>query len=212
MHQSCYVMALSIGRWMIRKSRPLTAVLMAVRVNLLNVTIVSTTLALAITTPGMTGGQAGFILGFSSKVVEELHNILYDLRNYDLDGVKLERLDEYRNLETEDIPILYGEKKANDPDFDAVREALSNWPSNGDIEVKGLGARYGPDMPNILHDVSFSCKGGERVGIVGSTGGGKSTLAKALLRFVELTAGKIQIDGKGRTYLCTCILRDMTDS
>jgi ABC-type multidrug transport system fused ATPase/permease subunit len=177
-----------------------TSLMISVRVNLLNVAIVSTTLALAITTPGMTGGQAGFILGFSTKVVEELHNILYDLRNYDLDGVKLERLDEYRKLETEDIPMLYGEEKANTPELDAISRALANWPSAGNIQVTGLGARYAPDMPNILHDVSFACRGGERVGIVGATGGGKSTLAKALFRFVEVTTGKIEIDGKGMLF------------
>jgi ABC-type bacteriocin/lantibiotic exporter with double-glycine peptidase domain len=63
--------------------------------------------------------------------------------------------------------------------------------------VSGLGARYAPDMPEILHGVSFNCQGGERVGIVGATGGGKSTLAKAFFSFVDITTGSIEIDGKG---------------
>ena len=198
MHQSCYVLALSIGRWVTRK--PLAhgfTVLMVVYANLLDVLVVGATLALLTRTPGMTGGQAGFILGFASRVVYDLHDVLFYLRNYDLDGVKLERVAEYRNLEIEDIPCLYDNVDLIHSD-DPILAALSHWPSQGALNVTNLAARYAPDMPDILHDVSFSCTGGERVGIVGATGGGKSTLAKALFSFVEVTKGKIEIDGKGK--------------
>jgi ABC-type multidrug transport system fused ATPase/permease subunit len=197
MYQSCYVLALSMGRWMICMYEPQCSPLTSVRVNIFNVIIVSATLALVITTPGMTGSQAGFILGFASRVVDDLHNVLYDLRNYDLDGVKLERLAEYRNLDTEDIPALIGSKEMAETTNDPMVTALADWPSKGAIQVTDLAARYAPDMPEILHDVSFSCDGGERVGIVGASGGGKSTLAKALFSFVEVTKGRIEIDGKG---------------
>lgn len=145
----------------------------------------------------MSGSQAGFILGFASRVVDDLHNVLSDLRDYDLDGVKLERLAEYRNLDTEDIPALIGSKEMVDTTNDPVITSLSDWPSTGAIQITDLAARYASDMPEILHDVSFSCDGGERVGIVGASGGGKSTLAKALFSFVEVTKGKIEIDDKG---------------
>lgn len=168
-----------------------------VRVNLVDVLVVAATLALLIHTPGMTGGQAGFIIGFASRVVSDVHDVLYELRNYDLDGVKLERLAEYRNLETEDIPSLCDSGNPLDSNLDPTLASLSNWPSQGVIRVTNLAARYAPTMPEILHDVSFSCTGGERVGIVGATGGGKSTLAKALFSFVEVTKGKIEIDDRG---------------
>jgi ABC-type multidrug transport system fused ATPase/permease subunit len=176
---------------------------MTVRVNLLDILVVASTLALLIKTPGMTGGQAGFIIGFAARVVDDLHDVLFELRNYDLDGVKLERLAEYRNLEIEDIPCLYETNELQDS-TDPVRTALPNWPSEGAINITNLAARYAPDMPDILHDVSFSCDGGERVGIVGATGGGKSTLAKALFSFVEVTKGKIEIDNKGKPQRLPC--------
>jgi ABC-type multidrug transport system fused ATPase/permease subunit len=159
--------------------------------------IVSATLALVIKAPGMTGSQAGFIISFASRVLDDLHDVLYELRNYDLDGVKLERLAEYRNLESEDIPVLYDRGSLDDSTSDPVVAALPTWPSEGAIQVSNLAARYASDMPEILHDVSFSCNGGERVGIVGATGGGKSTLAKAMFSIVELTKGKIEIDSRG---------------
>lgn len=190
-------MSLFVGRWLICTFKQQCSPLTPVRVNIFNVIVVSATLALVITTPGMTGSQAGFILGFASRVVNDLHNVLYDLRNYDLDGVKLERLAEYRNLDTEDVPTLIASKELVDTTRDPVVTALSDWPSKGAIQITDLAARYASDMPEILHDVSFSCDGGERVGIVGASGGGKSTLAKALFSFVEVTKGKIEIDDKG---------------
>jgi len=190
-------MTLFVGRWLICMFKQQCSPLTSVRVNIFNVIVMSATLALVITTPGMTGSQAGFILGFASRVVDDLHNVLFDLRNYDLDGVKLERLAEYRNLDTEDIPALIGTKELEDTADNPVVTALSNWPSKGTIQVTDLAARYASDMPEILHDVSFSCNGGERVGIVGASGGGKSTLAKALFSFVEVTKGRIEIDDRG---------------
>jgi ABC-type multidrug transport system fused ATPase/permease subunit len=54
-----------------------------------------------------------------------------------------------------------------------------------------------PDLPNVLHGISFDVAAQEKVGIVGSTGCGKSTLALSFFRFVEAAGGRIVIDGLG---------------
>ncbi|KAJ7591990.1 P-loop containing nucleoside triphosphate hydrolase protein [Mycena floridula] len=72
------------------------------------------------------------------------------------------------------------------------------WPSNSTdslIIVEDLTIKYAPDLPAVLHHVSFTLKAGERVGLVGRTGSGKSTLAMSLLRFVDPTSGCVLIDG-----------------
>ncbi|KAF8579651.1 multidrug resistance-associated ABC transporter [Ramaria rubella] len=73
------------------------------------------------------------------------------------------------------------------------------WPSstNNDalIEVEDLVVRYAPELPAVLHGVSFSLKARERVGLLGRTGDGKSTLAMSLLRFTDPSSGSIRIDG-----------------
>jgi ATP-binding cassette subfamily C (CFTR/MRP) protein 1 len=68
------------------------------------------------------------------------------------------------------------------------------WPETGAIEFKDLEMRYRPGLPNVLHGISMSIRGGEKIGIVGRTGAGKSSITLALLRIVEYS-GSIIIDG-----------------
>ena len=69
------------------------------------------------------------------------------------------------------------------------------WPSKGEVEVKGLDVAYSADLPLVLKDVSFTIGAGKRIGIVGRTGAGKSSLVLSLLRLLEPQAGSILIDG-----------------
>lgn len=72
------------------------------------------------------------------------------------------------------------------------------WPSSTSdslVRVENVTVKYAPDLPAVLHDVSFTLKAGERIGLLGRTGSGKSTLAMSILRFVDPVEGKIFIDG-----------------
>ncbi|KDR82378.1 hypothetical protein GALMADRAFT_56800 [Galerina marginata CBS 339.88] len=68
------------------------------------------------------------------------------------------------------------------------------WPSSGDLLVQNLSARYSEAGPQVLHGISFHIKSGQRIGIVGRTGSGKSSLTLALLRCI-LTEGSVYYDG-----------------
>lgn len=69
-----------------------------------------------------------------------------------------------------------------------------DWPSRGHIEFQQVILAYRSDLPNALDGVTFTIYPGEKIGIVGRTGSGKSTLFLALFRMVELTAGQILLD------------------
>ncbi|KAJ1956400.1 Multidrug resistance-associated protein 1 [Linderina pennispora] len=71
----------------------------------------------------------------------------------------------------------------------------ANWPTRGEIEFRNYSMRYIPDHALVLKNVSFTIKSGERIGIVGRTGAGKSSLTRALFRLVEGEGGSILIDG-----------------
>ncbi|KAJ3032961.1 hypothetical protein HK097_005017, partial [Rhizophlyctis rosea] len=69
------------------------------------------------------------------------------------------------------------------------------WPEEGKVEIRDLVVRYRPGLPIVLDGVTFSIDGGEKIGIVGRTGAGKSSVVGTLLRLVEPEAGSIFIDG-----------------
>jgi ABC-type multidrug transport system fused ATPase/permease subunit len=79
--------------------------------------------------------------------------------------------------------------------WDKKLEAM-NWPVNGEVEFKNVVLSYRPDLPHILKGLTFKVKHGFKVGIVGRTGAGKSTIANALFRMIELQSGDIVIDGE----------------
>ncbi|KAJ1412625.1 P-loop containing nucleoside triphosphate hydrolase [Sesbania bispinosa] len=71
----------------------------------------------------------------------------------------------------------------------------SNWPGQGNVDIKDLEVRYRPSTPLVLKGITLSISGGEKIGVVGRTGSGKSTLIQVFFRLVEPSRGKIIIDG-----------------
>ena len=69
------------------------------------------------------------------------------------------------------------------------------WPEAGKIDFQSVSMRYRPGLPLVLNGVDLSIAGGERIGVVGRTGAGKSSVMSALFRLVELSSGNILIDG-----------------
>ncbi|CAG8742883.1 11311_t:CDS:2, partial [Acaulospora colombiana] len=69
------------------------------------------------------------------------------------------------------------------------------WPSKGEIVIKDLEIRYGPENPPVIKGISLTIKGSEKIGIVGRTGCGKSTFVSSFFRINEPSSGKIIIDG-----------------
>jgi ABC-type multidrug transport system fused ATPase/permease subunit len=71
----------------------------------------------------------------------------------------------------------------------------ASWPQRGLVEFKDVKVRYREGLPLALNGLSFTVAPGERCGICGRTGAGKSTLTVALFRLVELESGSILVDG-----------------
>eukprot|EP00578_Thalassiosira_sp_NH16_P018260 CAMPEP_0181116794 /NCGR_PEP_ID=MMETSP1071-20121207/22145_1 /TAXON_ID=35127 /ORGANISM="Thalassiosira sp., Strain NH16" /LENGTH=1366 /DNA_ID=CAMNT_0023201071 /DNA_START=81 /DNA_END=4182 /DNA_ORIENTATION=+ len=97
--------------------------------------------------------------------------------------VAVERVIGYRDLPSE---------AALTNEYDA---AIKDWPAKGEIDVNNLSVRYRSGLPLSLSGLTFRIEGGARVGIVGRTGCGKSTLVQSLLRLLEAEEGQIMIDG-----------------
>ena len=79
-------------------------------------------------------------------------------------------------------------------DFDIIK-SKPNWPEKGEIEFREVFLRYRPDTEIVLKGLTFKVNAGEKIGIVGRTGAGKSTISLAITRIVEIFQGQIIIDG-----------------
>ncbi|KAJ5546687.1 hypothetical protein N7494_004272 [Penicillium frequentans] len=75
------------------------------------------------------------------------------------------------------------------------REVPPNWPSKGAVSFHSVSAAYRPSEP-VLNDVSLTIQAGEKVGICGRTGSGKTSMIMSIFRMIELTNGHITVDGE----------------
>ncbi|KAF3479696.1 ATP-dependent bile acid permease [Arthroderma uncinatum] len=127
-------------------------------------------------------GAAGLAMTYAITFSE---NILWLVRLYSENEQNMnsvERVEEYMKVEQE-APALIPEAKP-----------AGIWPSRGAVKFVDYSTRYRSDLDRVLKGVSFEIQPGERVGIVGRTGAGKSSLALALFRGLEAEGGKILID------------------
>ncbi|KAI1271336.1 P-loop containing nucleoside triphosphate hydrolase protein [Xylaria sp. FL0933] len=130
--------------------------------------------------PEMDSALAGFALSFA---LEFSGYIMWTIRHYanaELEMNAAERIVEYTELPTEDLG--------------GVRPPAA-WPTEGRVEVKDLVVSYADDLPPVLKGLNFSINKNERIGVIGRTGAGKSSLTLALFRFVEARSGTILVDG-----------------
>ena len=74
--------------------------------------------------------------------------------------------------------------------------AAAMWPSRGAISFRDVALRYRPGLPLSLKGVSLDIRGGEKIGVVGRTGAGKSSLVSLLFRLLDCTGGSIHLDGQ----------------
>ncbi|GAW11813.1 hypothetical protein ANO14919_011650 [Xylariales sp. No.14919] len=130
--------------------------------------------------PDMDSALAGFALSFA---LEFSGYVMWTIRHYanaELEMNAAERIVEYTELPTEDLS--------------GVRPPAA-WPTEGRVEVNDLVVSYADDLPPVLKGLDFSINRNERVGVIGRTGAGKSSLTLALFRFIEAKSGNILIDG-----------------
>ncbi|KAJ3651769.1 hypothetical protein Zmor_017784 [Zophobas morio] len=108
--------------------------------------------------------------------------VQYTLKNWgDLEArmVAVERIKEYTEIETENN--------------DGVVKVTQEWPMTGKLSLISVSLRYSPDTPFVLKNISFEIKHGEKIGIVGRTGAGKTSLTSVLFRLFRYE-GDVFID------------------
>uniref|UniRef100_A0A7E4ZTZ1 Multidrug resistance-associated protein 1 n=1 Tax=Panagrellus redivivus TaxID=6233 RepID=A0A7E4ZTZ1_PANRE len=128
-------------------------------------------------------GLVGLSVSYALNVTEVLNFAVRQVSEIETNIVSVERLKEYTEIPSEAPWRIEG------------KSVPSGWPTAGEIEFKGYSTRYRPGLELVVRDINVLIKPGEKVGIVGRTGAGKSSLTLALFRIIESAEGQILIDG-----------------
>ena len=126
-------------------------------------------------------GMAGISLTYAISFTEGALWLVRFYSNLEMNMNSVERLKEYMDIEQEPYNAEAG-------------PVAPSWPQEGKIEVSDLSLRYAPTLPRVINNVSFTVEPKMKVGIVGRTGAGKSTIITALFRFLDADTGNIKID------------------
>ena len=143
----------------------------------------------------ISSGTAGLVLTYALGFWMSLNWTVRSFSEVESRMTSVERLRHFATLDAE--PITTSTPLA----------ASVAWPTHGAISVRNLCVRYAAHLPRVLHDVSFDVAPAMKVGIIGRTGSGKSTLFQSLFRFVEPESGVITIDGIDITSIPLARLR-----
>lgn len=165
---------------------------LSVRLQSLGALIVLTTVGAIVfgaTKNAFSPGMIGIMLTYVLEITDLLSSIVRAVVSMETSIVGVERVLEYCDLPGEKADVV----DSNRP-FDS-------WPEQGAIKFRDYSTRYRDNLDPVLNEVSLDINPREKVGVVGRTGAGKSSLVMALFRIIEPTGGYIEIDGVDITQL-----------
>ncbi|KAK7380440.1 hypothetical protein VNO78_32951 [Psophocarpus tetragonolobus] len=181
---SPYFHSFASNEWLIQRLEIISAVLLS-----------TTALCMVILPAGtFSSGFIGMALSYGLTLNSQLVFSIQSQCNLANYIISVERLNQYMHVPSEAEEIIEGNRPP------------SNWPVSGKVELYNLQIRYRPEGPLILHGITCTFKAGHKIGIVGRTGSGKSTLISSLFRLVEPTCGNIIVDG---IDICSIGLHDL---
>ncbi|NWY90232.1 MRP3 protein, partial [Loxia curvirostra] len=131
----------------------------------------------------LNAGLVGLSVSYALQVTLSLNWMVRMTSELETNIVAVERIKEYSETETEAPWIIEG------------KSPPENWPSKGELEFVNYSVRYRKGLDLVLKDLNLQVRGGEKIGIVGRTGAGKSSMTLCLFRILEAVKGEIKIDG-----------------
>ncbi|XP_015122091.1 multidrug resistance-associated protein 1 isoform X1 [Diachasma alloeum] len=170
-NQVCYYPSIIANRWL------------AVRLEMVgNLIIFFSALFAVLGRDTLSAGLVGLSVSYALQITQTLNWLVRMTSDVETNIVAVERIKEYSETPQE-APWEITDKTPP-----------KEWPSEGRVEFRDFKVRYREGLDLVLKGISFTVDGGEKIGIVGRTGAGKSSLTLALFRIIEAAEGKIIID------------------
>lgn len=182
-NQICYAPATVANRWI--------AVCMGLVANLI---ILFAALFAVLGRDTISAGMAGLSLSCALQIID-LYWVVRLTASLETNIVSVERIKEYAEIKQE--------AAWDNPNATVAQD----WPQAGKVAFNNFEVRYREGLDLVLKNVSFAVNGGEKIGIVGRTGAGKSSLTLSLFRIIEAAGGSIIIDGQDISKLGLHTLR-----
>jgi len=177
----CYHLAMSVNRWL------------AVRLEVMGACIVLFTAVSSVVALRLSGkvdsGLVGLVLSYALSTTGSLNWVVRSASEVEQNIVSVERILSYHKLQPE--------APAEVPEH----EPAASWPEHGAISFKNYSVRYRPELDLVLKDINLDIGPGERIGVCGRTGAGKSSLLLSLMRIIEPASGTITVDGVDVTQI-----------
>ncbi|KAL2016276.1 hypothetical protein VTK56DRAFT_3904 [Thermocarpiscus australiensis] len=131
----------------------------------------------------LSAGMVGLAMSYALQITSSLNWIVRQSVEVETNIVSVERVLEYARLPSEAPEIVHRHRPP------------VSWPSRGEVEFVNYSARYREGLDLVLKNINLDIKSHEKIGVVGRTGAGKSSLTLALFRIIEPDTGHISIDG-----------------
>lgn len=168
---SAYYLTFANQRWL------------SVRLDVVGIALVFTTGILVVTSRfSVDPSIAGLVLSYILTIVQMIQFTVRQLAEVENNMNSTERIHHYGSQLEEEAPLHIGQVRPT-------------WPEHGEIVFDKVEMRYRDGLPLVLKGLSMHVRAGERIGVVGRTGAGKSSIMSALFRLQELSGGSIVVDG-----------------
>jgi len=171
-NQSCTKPNILCNRWL------------AIRLEMLgNLIVLFAALFAILGRDSLSPGVVGLSLCYAMQVTTTMNFLIRQIGQIESNMVSVERVLEYQT----DLPQEAAWKTKHEPS--------SNWPNRGEVIFKSVETRYRDGLDLVLKDLNLHIPAGKKVGVVGRTGAGKTSLTLSLFRIMEFVSGWIEIDG-----------------